>query len=163
MPRAREIKILEPRQDSNPWPPKSLYSVSNGETLSAKLIFWSQESPNLIYRALNLPSAHAPPISKAICSPSLIYSVVYMTLSWKPQWSKQQDTEKPKVRMYSGIHWYIFIRCVYHIVKKGQSHIDFHSFATLIYHLSLISCHVNFFGEKPFFGLVSVNKVKCNG
>ena len=39
MPRAREIKILEPRQDSTRWPPKSLYSVSNGETLSAKLIF----------------------------------------------------------------------------------------------------------------------------
>ena len=121
MPRAREIKILEPRQDSNRWPPKSLYSVSNGETLSAKLIFWSQESPNFIYRALNLRSAHAPPISKAIRSPSLIYSVVYMTLSWKPQWSKEQDTEKPKtsrrahVLQNTLVH---LVRCVYRNVKK---------------------------------------------
>ena len=121
MPRAREIKILEPRQDSNPWPLKSLYSVSNGETLRAKFIFWSQESPNFIYRALTLPSAHAPQISKAIRSPSLIYSVVYMTLSWKPQWSKEQDTEKPKASRSAHVLRNILVhlvRCVYHNVKK---------------------------------------------
>ena len=153
VPRAREIKIVEPRQDSNPWPPKSLYSVSNGETLSAKLIFCSRESSSFIYRALNLTSAHALPISKAIRSPCLIYSVVYMTLSGKPQWSKEQDTEKPKtsrsahVLRNTLVH---LVRCVYHNVKKGQLHIDFHSFATLMYHLSLISCHINFLVKSPF-------------
>ena len=153
VPRAREIKIVEPRQDSNPWPPKSLYSVSNGETLSAKLIFCSQESSSFIYRALNLPSAHALPISKAIRSPSLIYSVVYMTLSGKPQWSKEQDTEKPKTSRSAHVlrnTLVYLVRCVYHNVKKGQLHIDFHSFATLMYHLSLISCHINFLVKSPF-------------
>ena len=99
------------------------------------------------------------------------YSVVYMTLSWKQQWSKKQDTEKPKTSRSAHflrntlVH---LVRCVYHNVKKRSitHRLSFirHTYVSPIYLcITYISCLINFFGGKPFFGLVSVSKVQCNG